>query len=142
MSSGAVPLFARGGQLPISYNRNMIHPATNRVPQHDWYLQQWCDYHRIDQAELRRRCGWSKRKASMLFSGEQRFNRDTLNEAAWALNAHPFELLMDPHVAHDYRSMRVTVEHVAARLAADNREAFGENSIPDDDADRITKAAS
>lgn len=117
----------------------MIHPPTSRMPKHDWFLLQWCEYHEVDQAELRRRTGWSKRKASEIWTGEQRFNRDSLNEAAWALNAQPFELLLMPDVAHDYRAMRAAIEHSAARLAADNRQDFG--SFPDEGGEERRKAS-
>lgn len=89
------------------------------APHFDWHLAEWMTTLGIDQAELRRRTGWSKRKASDLYNGEQRYNRDTLNEAAVALNARPFELLLPYAEAMEFRSVKGAIE-----LAAERRSSF------------------
>lgn len=94
--------------LPF-YIRNMVstlHP--------DWFLRQWLTTLRTSQADLERRTGWDKRKASHLVNGQQPYKRDTLNEAAAALNLEPFELLMHPEDAYALRRLRESALQIAA----------------------------
>lgn len=90
------------------------------LPHHDWFLRQWMATQRTSQAELERRTGWDKRKASHLVSGKQPYKRDTLNQAAAALNIAPFELLMHPEDAFALRRLRET----ALTIAAEPRTPF------------------
>ncbi len=92
-------------------------------PHFDWYIHDWMALKDWNQADLQRAANWSKRKASDLLSGKQRYNRDTLNEAAWVLDARPFELLLHPSVAMEYRQL-----HEAVRLVAERKVDF--NSEP------------
>lgn len=90
----------------------------------------------IDQAELRRRTGWSRRKASEICTGQQRYNRDSLNDAARAMNIAPFELLLHPADANEIKSLRAAVRTEALKLVADNTKPF--TPAPDEsDGDRL-----
>ena len=90
------------------------------IDDHDWYLPQWLGTLHVRQAELERLTGWDKRKASFLMTGKQPYKRETVNEAARALNIQPFELLMHPADAFALRRLRET----ALSIAADNRAPF------------------
>ena len=90
------------------------------LDQHDWYLPQWLGTLHVRQADLERLTGWDKRKASFLMNGKQPYKRETVNEAARALNIEPFELLMHPIDAFALRRLRET----ALSIAADNRIPF------------------
>lgn len=123
LSRGAVPDFVRY-QIPrISYNRNMGHQ-----PQHDWFIQAWLDSKEMKDADLRRLTGWSKRKTSDLINGEQRYNRDSLNEAARALEISPWEILLHPADANEIKQLLMVSEKRGLRLAhaAQNIEAKSE----------------
>lgn len=87
---------------------------------HDWYLGQWLYTLSTSQAELERRTGWDKRKASHLVNGKQPYKRETVNEAADALNIEPFELLMHPDDAFALRRLRES----AIQIAADSKTPF------------------
>lgn len=80
----------------------------------DWFLRQWMESLHTSQAELERRTGWDKRKASHLVNCKQPYKRDTLNEAAMALHLEPFELLMHPDDAHALRRLRASALQIAA----------------------------
>lgn len=95
----------------VSYNWNMA------VPTHDWYLADWLQSLALNQTTLSARTGWGKRKTSELVRGIQRYSRDTLNEAADALNLRPFELLLHPADAMEYRQLRESL----LRIAAENK---------------------
>lgn len=70
--------------------------------------------HGMKQAKLCALTGWDKRKASELVTGKQRYNRDSLNEAAGALQIRPFELLMHPSDAMALKRLRDTAVQIAA----------------------------
>lgn len=80
----------------------------------DWYLEAWMQCAGLDQAGLRRLTGWSKRKASELFNGAMRYNRDVLNEAAAAMHIAPFELLLHPDDAFALRRLQESAIQIAA----------------------------
>lgn len=90
------------------------------APKNDWYLRQWIDTLHKTQADLERLTGWDKRKASHLLNGKQPYKRDTVNEAAAALEIAPFELLMHPEEAFALRRMH----EGAIKIAAENRTPF------------------
>ena len=81
---------------------------------HDWYLPEWLATVHMRQARLCELTGSDKRKASELVGGKQRYNRDTVNEAAAALNIAPFELLLSPADAMALRRLRDTALAIAA----------------------------
>lgn len=89
-------------------------------PIHDWYLGDWLATLRMKQVDLMRLTGWDKRKTSMLVSGRQPYQRDVINEAAFALNLQPFELLMHPQDAMALRRLRDS----AIAIAADSRSSY------------------
>lgn len=98
-----------------SYNRNMAEAA-----RHDWYLAEWLKTLRVKQARLMELTDWDKRKTSELVNLKQRYNRDTVNEAAHALHIAPFELLMHPEDAMALRQLRKD----ALRIAAEQRREY------------------
>jgi hypothetical protein len=85
-------------------------------PSPDWFLAQWLAATRTTQAALGRRTGWDKRKTSFLVKGQQHYRREDINEAAAALNIHPWELLLHPADAMEIRQVRTSIQ-----LAADRR---------------------
>ncbi len=84
------------------------------TPLHDWYLADWLATLRIKQADLARLTDWDKRKTSFLVSGKQPYKREDVNEAAFALNIQPFELLMPPEQAMALRQLYATSLTIAA----------------------------
>jgi hypothetical protein len=90
------------------------------APFHDWYLAEWLETLRIKQADLARLTDWDKRKTSFLVSGKQPYKRDDINEAAFALNVQPFELLMPPEQAMALRRLRDS----AITIAAESRSSY------------------
>ena len=76
---------------------------------------------RLRQVQLADRAGWDKRKTSDLVTGKQPYKRDTLNEAALALNIAPYELLMHPDDAMALRRLRDTAVRIAAETTRDYR---------------------
>lgn len=99
------------------------------APAYDWFLKEWLASLNIKQVRLSELAEWDKRKTSYLVNGRQPFNRDTLNEAAHALNLRPWELLMHPKDAMEIRQLRKSVE-----LAAERRMQY----IPQDETNRFT----
>lgn len=92
-------------------------------PEHDWYLKEWMRLYDKRQVDLVSDLGWNKSKASLMASGRQPYTRKEVNEVAFYLNLHPYELLMHPEDAMGIRQIR----GFAARIA-------GESNRPDDDA--------
>jgi len=84
------------------------------TPFHDWYLAEWLETLRLKQADLSRLTDWDKRKVSHLVSGKQPYRRDEVNEAAFALNIQPFELLMPPERAMALRKVYSSSLTIAA----------------------------
>lgn len=86
----------------------------------NWYLREWmeaCDIKgRGAQSKMMKLTGWSKATMSQLYSGQQDYSPKLVNEAAAALNAEPWELLMPPERAMAMRRLRED----AIRIAADN----------------------
>ena len=75
-----------------------------------WYLREWMDACNIKgrgaQTRMRELTGWSKATMSQLYNDDQDFSPKILREAADALNAEPYELLMHPDLAHALRRQR------------------------------------
>lgn len=90
------------------------------TPFHDWYLADWLETLRIKQADLSRLTDWDKRKTSFLVSGKQPYKREDVNDAAFALNVQPFELLMPPEQAMALRRLRDS----AITIAAESRSSY------------------
>lgn len=86
-----------------------------------WFLPEWMRVADVQtQTEMMEKTGWSKAKMSQLYNGKQDINSQVLLEAALALNAKPFELLMPPADAMAIRQLRKT----AIQIAADSRSTF------------------
>lgn len=90
-------------------------------PDHDWFFPQWLDTLRLKQARIVELTGWSKGKVSKLYNGEASYNRAIVNEAAWALNIQPYELLMHPEDAMALRRLRQSAITIAAEKISDYR---------------------
>lgn len=58
------------------------------------------------QARMMEKTGWSKATMSQLFKGTQDYSPKILIEAATALNAEPWELLMPPEKAMRLRRIQ------------------------------------
>lgn len=103
------------GLVPITgADRNCACEHTPLVTR-DWHLQSWMAFAKKRQAHLVSELGWSRRRASEVFNGDQQYKRDTVNELATWLGIEPFELLMPPEEAFALRQLR---EH-AVRIAQD-----------------------
>lgn len=121
---GDVSFLANDADTEGFYNRNMGDLS------HDWYLRHWLETLHTSQADLERVTGWDKRKTSFLVSGKQPYKRETVNQAAFALNIEPFELLMHPDDAFALRRLRDT----ALRIAAEKRIPFRTAPMEDEEA--------
>lgn len=77
-----------------------------------WYLREWMETaglgRRGGQARMMELTGWSKATMSQLYTGRQDYNPKLLEEAAQALKAEPFELLIHPERAMALRRLRET----------------------------------
>lgn len=104
----------------VSHNRNM---ARRGIPTRiNWYLREWMDLLRVNQAEMIRRTGWSKASASQLYNNKQDYSPKIVNEAAGALHVEPFELLMRPD-----RAMALRRQREAALALAHEADAIAVN---------------
>jgi transcriptional regulator with XRE-family HTH domain len=106
--------------LQISHNPNMARRGVPR--QINWYLREWMDaterYRgRGGQARMMEDTGWSKATMSQLYNGKQDYSPKVVNEAARALNAEPYELLLHPDAAMAIRRLREN----ALRVVEDSR---------------------
>lgn len=64
------------------------------------------------QTRMMELTGWSKATMSQLYNGTQDYSPKILAEAAEALNAEPFELLMHPERAMAMRQLRTTAAEI------------------------------
>lgn len=80
--------------------------APSTAPNWDWFLNEWMASVGLSQTQLREITGWSKGAASEICTGKTLYSRRLLNEAANALNIHPYELLMHPDDAMALRRIR------------------------------------
>lgn len=127
-----------------SYNQNMprkvpndndaIPDALDHAP--NWYIREWAKFRGYKQADLQRRAGWTKGRASQIWNGKTEYYRQIVVEAAAALDAAPYELMMPPEHAMAIRELytsarRIAAEHTIAfiappRLAIDNGGKSGD----------------
>ena len=88
----------------------------------------------LNQTQLRKLTGWSRRKASELVGGEMRYNGDVVNEGAFAMSIAPWELLMHPADANQVKTLLAAVDQAAVRKVAENSMEFrgesGDNDEP------------
>lgn len=91
----------------------------------NWYLREWMDMTfpnpRGRQAKMSELTGWSKATTSQLYNNTQDYSPKLVNEAADALKAEPWELLMPPERAMAIRRIRSTAEEIVT-LAHDAEE--------------------
>ena len=80
----------------------------------NWYLKEWLDASGKKQADIVKDLNWNKARISMLVSGKQPYNRNSVNELAAYLNLKPHELLMHPTDATALRSLRESAISIAA----------------------------
>jgi transcriptional regulator with XRE-family HTH domain len=88
----------------------------------NWYLREWMAACGLDgrgsQAKMMEMTGWSKATMSQLFNGTQDYSPKVVNDAARALNAEPWELLMHPDQAMALRRLQTSASDVV-RIAHD-----------------------
>ena len=84
-------------------------------PRHEWYFREWLAYFGMRQARGCEALDWPKSKVSKLVSGDQAYDRESVNALAALFNLAPYELLMAPEEAMAMRRMRTD----AIRIAAD-----------------------
>jgi len=91
----------------------------------NWFLKEWVDYtfpqERGRQAAMMKRTGWSRATMSQLYNNDQDHSPRRVNEAARALHAEPWELLMLPERAMALRKIRASAEEIV-HLAHDADE--------------------
>lgn len=73
-----------------------------------WFIKEWMDYLGKNQTFMQKEAGWSKGSASQIYNGKQDYSPKIVDEAARALNAEPWELLMLPERAMAIRRLRAT----------------------------------
>jgi hypothetical protein len=83
------------------------------APKHDWYLKQWLRTLGKIQADVVRDLEWNKARVSLMASGKQPYDRDSVNELADYLHLRPYELLMHPDDAMALRSLRADAIRIA-----------------------------
>ena len=105
-SSPFVPFLGADNKQPRSDNPSMSG---------DWFLQEWMAKRDKRQADLVRELGWTRRKASELYNGDQPYKRDVVNEIARWLQIEQYELLMPPAEAEQLRQVRQAALAIAAR---------------------------
>jgi hypothetical protein len=72
-----------------------------------WYLREWMAARGIKkQSQMMKLTGWPKATMSQLYNEKQDFSTTILKEAADALSAEPYELLMLPERAMAIRQLR------------------------------------
>jgi transcriptional regulator with XRE-family HTH domain len=82
--------------------------------QPNWYLREWMAAMGIKkQSEMMKRTGWSKATMSQLYNYKQDYSPAILEQAAVALGAERWELLMPPANAMALRGFRETAREVA-----------------------------
>ncbi len=84
----------------------------------DWHLQQWMAHAKKRQAHLVSDLGWSRRKASEVFNGDQPYKRETVNELSEWLQIEPFELLLPPEEAIALRQLRSSALRIAQDISS------------------------
>jgi hypothetical protein len=82
-------------------------------PSYDWYFGEWLRATGKRQADIVRDLDWNKAKVSLMVSGKQQYERESVNELSQYFQIMPFELLMPPEEAFAMRRLR----HEIARLA-------------------------
>lgn len=78
-----------------------------------WYLREWmaaCGVKK--QTEMMKLTGWSKATMSQLYNFKQDYSPTILDDAARALQAEPWELLMPPERAFAMRGFRETARAI------------------------------
>lgn len=80
----------------------------------DWHLRGWLAHFGKKQAALVNELGWDKAKASFVWNGKQRYNRDIVLEISDWLGIEPYELLMPPAKALALRQLEATARQIAA----------------------------
>jgi len=80
----------------------------------DWYLREWMAHAKKRQVDLIKDLGWTRRKASELYNGQQPYKREAVNEVSDWLNIEPYELLMTPEEALQLRHLRQAAIAIAA----------------------------
>lgn len=93
-----------------------------------WFLTEWMDTLKVNQAYMVQTAGWSKTLASHLYNRQQDYSPRLVKEAAMALKIAPWELLMHPEDAMALRRMR----DASLTIAADNHASFAQAEVPTD----------
>lgn len=116
----------------FGYNEPMARRGSPKS-KYGWFLREWMAAMGLDgrgaQAEMMRRTGWSKATMSQLYNGVQDYNPIVLEEAAEALHARNYDLLMHPDEAMALRQFRLSARVIASRDPI--QEAEGADVLPD-----------
>lgn len=104
--------------VPISGADSLPQSEHTPIVTRDWHLQQWMAHAKKRQAHLVSELGWSRRKASEVFTGDQPYKRDTVNELSDWLQIEPFELLLPPEEAIALRQLRSSALRIAQDISS------------------------
>lgn len=96
-----------------------------KTADYDWYLRDWMAAQEPPkrQADLIRELDWPRAKASEVFNGRQRYNRDMVNQIAAWLHLKPYELMMHPSEAMAIRGLRRQAAAIVASSEPEQVEA-------------------
>lgn len=106
--------FESRASYPIIGADSTAYPEHNPAMTGDWFIKEWMALAGKRQANLVAELGWTRRKASEVFNGDQPYKRDLVNEISAWLEIEPFELLMPPDAAFQLRQLREAAVAIAA----------------------------
>ena len=86
-----------------------------------WYIREWMDRLGVKQRDMIERAGWSKATASQIYTGRQDYSPKVVSEAALALNAAPYELMMPYEEAMTIRAYRASAKALAGITPVEDR---------------------
>lgn len=81
---------------------------------HRWFLREWAELRGRKQSDLARGLGWSKAKISALWTGDQQYQQEHIDQAAYYLGIEPWELLIPPDRAQAIRELEKAAVTIAA----------------------------
>ncbi len=90
-----------------------------------WFIKNWMDSLGIKQSDMIRLCDWSKASANQIYHGKQDYNPKIVADAAQALNAEPWELLMPYEQAMGLRRFRAAAKAVVSIDEPQRKESTG-----------------
>ncbi len=88
-------------------------PDTQRA----WFLPEWMGLKGRRQADIIRDLGWERGRVSRIYNGRQDYTRKDVLELAGWLGIEPYELLLHPRQANQFRDFQAYLASAAERVA-------------------------